>query len=67
MQTKRVNMLWCRKHMARDLRPVKIIMTVVITSTMLKRDKKKKKQINKEKQIDNKILDLLLNIFALRN
>ena len=27
--------------MARDLRPVKIIMTVVITSTMLKRDKKK--------------------------
>ena len=65
MQTKRVNMLWCRKHMARDLRPVKIIMTVVITSTMLKRDKKK--QINKEKQIDNKILDLLLNIFALRN
>lgn len=53
--------------MARDLRPVKIIMTVVITSTMLKRDKKKKKQINKEKQIDNKILDLLLNIFALRN
>ena len=42
MQTKRVNMLWCRKHMARDLRPVKIIMTVVITSTMLKRDKKKK-------------------------
>lgn len=51
--------------MARDLRPVKIIMTVVITSTMLKRDKKK--QINKEKQIDNKILDLLLNIFALRN
>lgn len=59
-------MLWCRKHMARDLRPVKIIMTVVITSTMLKRDKKKK-QINKEKQIDNKILDLLLNIFALRN
>lgn len=52
--------------MARDLRPVKIIMTVVITSTMLKRDKKKK-QINKEKQIDNKILDLLLNIFALRN
>lgn len=66
MQTKRVNMLWCRKHMARDLRPVKIIMTVVITSTMLKRDKKKK-QINKEKQIDNKILDLLLNIFALRN
>lgn len=66
MQTKRVNMLWCRKHMARDLRPVKIIMTVVITSTMLKRDKKKQ-QINKEKQIDNKILDLLLNIFALRN
>ena len=66
MQTKRVNMLWCRKHMARDLRPVKIIMTVVITSTMLKRDKKQK-QINKEKQIDNKILDLLLNIFALRN
>lgn len=59
-------MLWCRKHMARDLRPAKIIMTVVITSTMLKRDKKKK-QINKEKQIDNKILDLLLNIFALRN
>lgn len=58
-------MLWCRKHMARDLRPVKIIMTVVITSTMLKRDKKK--QINKEKQIDNKMLDLLLNIFALRN
>lgn len=52
--------------MARDLRPVKIIMTVVITSTMLKRDKKQK-QINKEKQIDNKILDLLLNIFALRN
>ena len=52
--------------MARDLRPVKIIMTVVITSTMLKRDKKKQ-QINKEKQIDNKILDLLLNIFALRN
>lgn len=42
MQTKRVNMLWCRKHMARDLRPVKIIMTVAITSTMLKRDKKKK-------------------------
>ena len=66
MQTKRVNMLWCRKHMARDLRPVKIIMTVVITSTMLKRDKKKK-QINKEQQIENKILDLLLNIFALRN
>ena len=65
MQTKRVNMLWCRKHMARDLRPVKIIMTVVITSTMLKRDKKK--QINKEKQIDNKMLDLLLNIFAPRN
>lgn len=59
-------MLWCRKHMARDLRPVKIIMTVVITSTMLKRDKKKK-QINKEQQIENKILDLLLNIFALRN
>lgn len=58
-------MLWCRKHMARDLRPVKIIMTVVITSTMLKRDKKK--QINKEKQIDNKMLDLLLNIFAPRN
>ena len=66
MQTKRVNMLWCRKHMARDLRPVKIIMTVVITSTMLKRDKKNK-QINKEKQIDNKMLDLLLNIFAPRN
>ena len=65
MQTKRVNMLWCRKHMARDLRRVKIIMTVVITSIMLKRDKKK--QINKEKQIDNKMLDLLLNIFALRN
>lgn len=61
-------MLWCRKHMARDLRPVKIIMTVAITSTMLKRDKKKKQQqINKEKQIDNKMLDLLLNIFALRN
>lgn len=59
-------MLWCRKHMARDLRPVKIIMTVVITSTMLKRDKKNK-QINKEKQIDNKMLDLLLNIFAPRN
>ena len=67
MQTKRVNMLLCRKHMARDLRPVKIIMTVAITSTMLKRDKKKQQQINKEKQIDNKMLDLLLNIFALRN
>ena len=67
MQTKRVNMLWCRKHMARDLRPVKIIMTVAITSTMLKRDKKKQQQINKEKQIDNKMLDLLLYIFALRN
>lgn len=26
-----------------------------------------KKQINKEKQIDNKKLDLFLNIFALRN
>ena len=54
--------------MARDLRPVKIIMTVAITSTMLKRDKKKKQQqINKEKQIDNKMLDLLLNILAPRN
>lgn len=53
--------------MARDLRPVKIIMTVAITSTMLKRDKKKQQQINKEKQIDNKMLDLLLYIFALRN